>query len=70
MNNAEYVMYIVIFQVNNAGYVIKRRFEQTTRHMLDDMYAVHVRGMFDITQRAIPHLVKEKGMALNISPLC
>ena len=37
-------------------------FENSTLEHLDDTYKVHVRAVFDLTQKAMPYLLKTKGI--------
>ena len=50
-------------QVNNAGTGHMTPFEETTLDQLGDLYNIHVRAVFDLTQKAMPHLLKTKGQS-------
>ena len=54
--------------VNNAGITMTRPFEQVTREQYDTLYDVNVRGMFFLTQAAVPAMVEQgHGVVLNLS---
>lgn len=54
------------FLVNNAGIGAHHGFAETTEDELDAMYAVHVKGVFFLTQRLLP-LIEDGGRILNVS---
>lgn len=54
------------FLINNAGFVHQSPIETTTEQQLDDMYHVHFRAPFFLTQKALPFL-NENGGIVNIS---
>lgn len=54
--------------VNNAGYGLLGTFEATRRESMLRQFAVNVQGLFDVTQKTLPHFRKKKsGMFINIS---
>ncbi len=54
------------FLVNNAGISHGKSFEQTTEDELDMLYAVHLKGVFFLTQKLLP-LIRDGGRIVNIS---
>ncbi len=52
---------ILLLQVNNAGSVIKGNFLETNEDVLDKMWNIHVKSVFNLTKLAAPHLIKTKG---------
>lgn len=54
------------YLINNAGYGVFVNFTDTTEAQLDQMYAVHVKGPFLLTQTLLP-LIKDGGRVLNVS---
>ncbi len=54
------------YLVNNAGFGIFTPFENTTEAELDDMYAVHLKGPFFLTQ-CLAKLIEDGGRILNVS---
>ncbi|EAR07347.1 SDR family NAD(P)-dependent oxidoreductase [Reinekea blandensis] len=54
------------YLVNNAGYGIFTPFEKTTEAELDDMYAVHLKGPFFLTQ-CLARFIEDGGRILNVS---
>lgn len=54
------------FLVNNAGTSSNSSFEQTTEAELDALFAVHVKGVFLLTQKLLP-LINDGGRIVNIS---
>ncbi|RKK70021.1 hypothetical protein BFJ69_g12215 [Fusarium oxysporum] len=46
--------------INNAGFAKQTLFESTTDVFFTEMMDVHVRGSFNVTQAAWPHMKKEK----------
>jgi NAD(P)-dependent dehydrogenase (short-subunit alcohol dehydrogenase family) len=52
--------------LNNAGVGAHASFEQTTEAQLDELYAVHVKGPFLLTQRLLP-LLADGGRIFNVS---
>lgn len=54
--------------VNNAGIGHVGTIEQTTSDDLDRLYAVNVRGMFELTKAFIPKMIERKyGVIVNMS---
>jgi NAD(P)-dependent dehydrogenase (short-subunit alcohol dehydrogenase family) len=60
--NAERFDYLV----NNAGISHHNVFEQTSEEELDQLYNVHFKGVFFLTQKLLPHL-REGGRIVNVS---
>lgn len=54
------------FLVNNAGYGVFAPFAATTEVELDNMYAVHLKGPFLLTQ-CLSALINDQGRILNVS---
>ncbi|MDP3339625.1 SDR family NAD(P)-dependent oxidoreductase [Frigidibacter sp.] len=54
------------FLVNNAGTGINVPFADTTEAQFDDMMAVHLKGVFFLTQAMLP-LIRDGGRIVNIS---
>ena len=54
------------FLVNNAGTSLHRAFDQTTEEELDQLYNVHFKGVFFLTQKLLP-LIRDCGRIVNIS---
>jgi NAD(P)-dependent dehydrogenase (short-subunit alcohol dehydrogenase family) len=54
------------YLVNNAGTSLHNSFDQTTEEELDNVYNVHFKGVFLLTQRLLP-LIKDGGRIVNIS---
>ncbi|HXA50433.1 MAG TPA: SDR family oxidoreductase [Candidatus Acidoferrum sp.] len=54
------------YLVNNAGTSHHNAFEQTTEEELDDLYNVHFKGVFFLTQKLLP-LINDGGRIVNIS---
>ncbi len=54
------------YLVNNAGTSLHKGFEDTTEEELDEMYAVHLKAPFLLTQRLLP-LMNDGGRIVNIS---
>jgi len=54
------------FLVNNAGVGVYAPFAQTTEEQLDQMYNVHLKGVFLLTQALLPVLA-DGGRIVNIS---
>ena len=56
--------------LNNAGYGLMGTFESTKRESMIRQFGVNVQGLFDVTQKALPHFRKNKsGMFINISSI-
>jgi NAD(P)-dependent dehydrogenase (short-subunit alcohol dehydrogenase family) len=60
--NAERFDYLV----NNAGTSLHKAFDQTTEEELDQIYNVHFKGVFFLTQKLLP-LLRDGGRIVNIS---
>jgi NAD(P)-dependent dehydrogenase (short-subunit alcohol dehydrogenase family) len=60
--NAERFDYLV----NNAGTSLHKAFDQTTEEELDQLYNVHFKGVFFLTQKLLP-LIKDGGRIVNVS---
>lgn len=54
------------YLVNNAGISHHNAFEKTTEEELDQLYEVHVKGVFFLTQKLVP-LIHNGGRIVNIS---
>jgi NAD(P)-dependent dehydrogenase (short-subunit alcohol dehydrogenase family) len=54
------------FFVNNAGTSLHKKFSATTETNLDQIYNVHFKGVFFLTQKLLP-LIKDGGRIINIS---
>ena len=54
------------YLVNNAGISHHKAFDQTTEEELDDLYHVHFKGVFFLTQKLLP-LINDGGRIVNVS---
>ena len=54
------------FLINNAGTGLYAPFSETTEEQLDEMFAIHYKGVFFFTQKALPYL-NNGGRIINIS---
>jgi NAD(P)-dependent dehydrogenase (short-subunit alcohol dehydrogenase family) len=54
------------YLVNNAGTALHNAFDQTTEEELDQVYQVHFKGVFFLTQKLLP-LLNDGGRIVNIS---
>jgi NAD(P)-dependent dehydrogenase (short-subunit alcohol dehydrogenase family) len=54
------------YLVNNAGTALHKPFDQTTEEELDQIYNVHFKGVFFLTQKLLP-LLRDGGRIVNIS---
>ena len=54
------------YLVNNAGIGIHKSFEATTEDDFDTLMAVHIKGVFFLTQRLLP-MIEDGGRILNVS---
>ena len=54
------------FLLNNAGTGLQASITETTEAQLDEMFNVHLKGVFFLTQRALP-LLRNGGRIINIS---
>lgn len=56
--------------LNNAGYALMGTFESAKRESIIRQFGVNVQGLFDVTQKTLPHFRKNKsGMFINISSI-
>lgn len=56
--------------LNNAGYGLMGTFESAKRESIIRQFGVNVQGLFDVTQKILPHFRKNKdGMFINISSI-
>ena len=54
--------------LNNAGYGLMGTFESAKRESIIRQFGVNVQGLFDVTQKTLPHFRQNKeGMFINIS---
>lgn len=54
------------FLINNAGTGLYRLISETTESQLDAMYNIHFKGVYVLTQKAIPY-INDGGRVINIS---
>ena len=54
------------YLVNNAGTSLHKSFEQTTVAELENLFNVHFKGVFFLTQKLLP-LIKDGGRIINLS---
>ncbi len=54
------------YLVNNAGNGVHKSFEETTEAEFDALVAVHLKGVFFLTQRLLP-MIEDGGRIVNIS---
>jgi NAD(P)-dependent dehydrogenase (short-subunit alcohol dehydrogenase family) len=54
------------YLVNNAGTSHHKSFDQTTEEELDQLYHVHFKGVFFLTQKLLP-LIRDGGRIVNVS---
>ncbi|MDX2178391.1 MAG: SDR family oxidoreductase [Bryobacteraceae bacterium] len=54
------------FLVNNAGTGLHAPFAETTEEQFDSMVAVHLKGVFFLTQKLLP-LIRDGGRIVNLS---
>lgn len=54
------------FLVNNAGTALYAPFAQTTEEQFDEIMNIHYKGVFFLTQKALP-LINDGGRIINIS---
>jgi 3-oxoacyl-[acyl-carrier protein] reductase len=67
---AEKVFGPVQVLVNNAGIAQQKLFGSLSAQEWDDMFAVHVRGAFLCSRRALPSMIRQKdGCILNIASM-
>ncbi len=56
--------------LNNAGYGLMGTFESAKRESIIRQFGVNVQGLFDVTQKALPHFRTNKsGMFINVSSI-
>ena len=56
--------------VNNAGITMNLPFEQVTVEQFDTLYNVNIRGMFFLTQAAVPPMIAQgKGAVINLASI-
>lgn len=56
--------------LNNAGYAVMGTFESVNRESVIRQFGVNVQGLFDVTQKTIPHFRQNNsGMFINISSI-
>lgn len=53
--------------VNNAGTLETGTIENTSLEQYDRVFNVNVRGIYQLTMLAVPHLIKSKGNIVNVS---
>ena len=54
--------------VNNAGITMNKPFQQVTVEQFDTLYNVNIRGMFFLTQSAVPAMIAQgKGAVINLA---
>lgn len=56
--------------INNAGFARVGSIETATVEDFDAIMATNVRGLMQITQLALPHLIATKGNIVNVSSVC
>ncbi len=54
------------FLVNNAGVGLNKPFMETTEEQLDQMYNIHVKGVYLLSQKLLP-IIEDGGRVLNVS---
>lgn len=54
------------FLINNAGTAVFAPFAETTEEQFDQMLAIHLKGVYFLTQKALP-LLRDGGRIINIS---
>jgi NAD(P)-dependent dehydrogenase (short-subunit alcohol dehydrogenase family) len=54
------------FLINNAGVALYQPFESTTEEQLEEIFTIHYKGVFFLTQKALP-LINDGGRIVNIS---
>ena len=54
------------FLINNAGTALYSPFTETTEAQLDDMFNIHFKGVYVLTQKLLP-LINDGGAILNVS---
>lgn len=56
--------------INSAGIIENGTIETSTLEQYDRIMNTNVRSIFNLTQLAVPHLVKAKGNVVNLSSVC
>ncbi|PIB34459.1 short-chain dehydrogenase [Reichenbachiella sp. 5M10] len=54
------------FLINNAGTGLQQSFADTSEAQFDAMFNIHLKGVYFLTQKALPHL-RDGGRIINIS---
>ncbi|WP_330441988.1 SDR family NAD(P)-dependent oxidoreductase [Flavobacterium sp. C4GT6] len=54
------------FLINNAGTALYSNFEDTTEEQVNEVFNIHYKGVFFLTQKALPY-INEGGRIINIS---
>ncbi len=54
------------FLINNAGTALYSAFADTTEEQLDEVFNIHYKGVFFLTQKALPY-INQGGRIINIS---
>ena len=54
------------FLINNAGTALYSSFEDTTEEQVNEVFNIHYKGVFFLTQKALPY-INEGGRIINIS---
>lgn len=54
------------FLINNAGTALYSPFTETTEEQVDDMFNIHYKGVFFLTQKTLPY-INNGGRIINIS---
>lgn len=54
--------------INNAGITMNKPFEQVTPEQFDTLFNVNIRGMFFLTQAAVPAMIAQRsGVIINLT---
>lgn len=56
--------------INSAGIIANGSIETCSLEQYDNVMNVNCRAIFQLTQLAIPHLIKTKGNIVNVSSVC
>lgn len=56
--------------INNAGFARQGTLETATLEDYDAVMGTNVRGLFQVSQLALPHLIASKGNMVNVSSVC
>ncbi|WP_292010265.1 SDR family oxidoreductase [Chryseobacterium sp.] len=54
------------YLVNNAGTALYAPFAETTENQLDEMFMIHYKGVFFLSQKLLPH-INDGGGIINVS---